>query len=113
MTGSRGEIPQQLLEPCNTPPTPQVPKIYKINAVHHQIVADFATPAAEVYELPPNVSHADIGRQMLDRLELKNWLILSGQVCQAHLVGPTSSPNQRKWNCATGCCYPKVRVYAW
>ena len=89
MTGSRGEIPQQLLEPCNTPPTPQVPKIYKINAVHHQIVADFATPAAEVYELPPNVSHADIGRQMLDRLELKNWL----DPLRTGLPSPFSRPN--------------------
>ena len=74
MTGSRGEIPQQLLEPYGNPPTPQVPKIFVINAVHHQLVANFANPAAEVYELPVNVSHADIGRQMLDRLETVNWL---------------------------------------
>jgi hypothetical protein len=74
MTGSRGEIPQQLLEPYNKRPTPQVPQIYVVNAVHHQLVADFATPVREVYELPQNVSHADIGRQMLERLELLNWL---------------------------------------
>ena len=74
MTGCRGEIPQQLLEVYGKQPTPQVPKIYVVNAVHHQLVADFATPAAETYLLPPNVSHADIGRLMIDRLELENWL---------------------------------------
>ena len=30
---------------------------------------DFATPMTEAYELPPNVYHADIGRQMLSRLD--------------------------------------------
>ena len=74
MTGIRGEIPQQLLDPCNHPPTPQVPKIFVVNAVTHQLNADNATPVAEVYELPPHVSHADIGRQMIERLELVNWL---------------------------------------
>ena len=74
MTGSRGEIPQQLLDPYGKQPTPQVPKIYVVNAVHHQLMADFATPVTEQYELPPTVSHADIGRQMLERLELPNWL---------------------------------------
>ena len=74
MTGSREEIPQQLLEPYQKQPTPQVPKIYVINAVHHQLMYDFATPMTEAYELPPNVSHADIGRQMLARLECPNWL---------------------------------------
>ena len=74
MTGGRGEIPQQLLRPYAKQPTPQVPQIFVVNAVHHQLVADFATPLAEVYALPANVSHADIGRQMLDRLARPNWL---------------------------------------
>ena len=51
MSGSRGEIPQQLLEPYGKPPTPQVPKIYVVNAVHHQLVADYGTPVHEVFPL--------------------------------------------------------------
>ena len=74
MSGSRGEIPQQLLEPYGQQPTPQVPKIYVVNAVHHQLIADYGTPLSEVYELPPNVNHAGIGKQMLARLEVRNWL---------------------------------------
>ena len=50
---------------------------------------DCGAPAAEVYELPPNVSHADIGRQMLDRLELKNWL----DPLRTGLPSPFSRPN--------------------
>ena len=74
MSGIGGEIPQQLLEPYGQLPTPQVPKIFVINSVQHQLVSDFGTPVSEKYELPPFVSHADIGKQLLARLELRNWL---------------------------------------
>ena len=73
-TGTRAEIPQQLLQPYNEPPTPQVPQIFVVNSVHHQLMADFAKPVREVYELPPGVTHSDIGTQMLVRLPLPNWL---------------------------------------
>ena len=74
MTGGRDEIPQQLMEPYGKQPTPQVSKIFIVNAAHHQFVYDFATPVSETYRLPPNVSPDDIGRQMVIRLELHNWL---------------------------------------
>ena len=51
LSGSRGEIPKQLLEPYGKHPTPQVPEIYVVNAVHHQLVADYGTPVHEVYPL--------------------------------------------------------------
>lgn len=41
MTGSRGEIPQQLLGTYNKQPTPQAPKIFVRNAAHHQIMSDY------------------------------------------------------------------------
>ena len=74
MTGSRGEIPQQLLGTYNKQPTPQAPKIFVRNAAHHQIMSDFATPISEAYELPNNVTYEDIGKQMAERIELLNWL---------------------------------------
>ena len=51
LSGSMGEIPQQLLEPYGKQPTPQVPEIYVVNAVHHQLVADYGTPVHEVHPL--------------------------------------------------------------
>ena len=44
-----------------------------VNAVHHHLI-DYGTPLSEVYELPPNVNHANIGKQMLARFEVLNWL---------------------------------------
>ena len=63
-----------LQRPYSKQPTPQVPQLYVVNAVHHQLMMDFGTPVAKIFELPPNVSHADIGRQMLERLGHPNWL---------------------------------------
>ena len=74
MTGGRGDIPQQLLDSYGKQPTPQVLKIFVVNAIQFQLMADFATPLSEVFELPPNVTYADIGRQMLERLDKPNWL---------------------------------------
>ena len=74
MIGSKEEVPQQLLEPFGKPPTPQVSKFFVLNAINHQLAYDFATPLTEKYSLPPNVSYADIGRQLAARVDLPNWL---------------------------------------
>jgi len=74
MTGGREEIPQQLLDSYGKPPTPQVPRIFVVNSVHQQIVHDFATPMSESYELPNGVTYADIGRLLVARIEMINWL---------------------------------------
>ena len=72
MTGIREEIPQQLLDSYGKPPTPHVPKIFAVNAVHHELNHQFAKPAEEKFLLPPGISYADIGRQMVARMELIN-----------------------------------------
>ena len=55
---------------------------------------DFGTPVAEIFELPPNVSHDDNGRQMLERLGLPNWLDPHRNVYQVGFSGRTSLQDQ-------------------
>ena len=96
MTGGRDEIPQQLLEPYRKQPTPQVPKIFVVNAASHQLVHDFGTPVSEVYELPHNVTYADIGRQMAIRIDLMNWLdpLRTGLPSPFHRANIFAKPTQ-------------------
>ena len=63
LSGSREEIPQQLLEPYGKQPTPQVPEIYVVNAGHHQLVAGYGTPVHEVYPLLSNWDTEDAGSE--------------------------------------------------
>jgi len=72
--GSRGPVPQQLLEAWERNPTPQVSKIFVILMVCAAVEKEYGVPFQLKFELPPGISYQDHGRNLIRRCEILNWL---------------------------------------
>jgi hypothetical protein len=68
----RSAIPQQFLKRYGRPPTPEVPKIFVLSAVHFALQDEFCTPFDEV-ENVGGTSLATIYRGLLQRIEEINY----------------------------------------
>ena len=73
-SGSRKQIPQQLVRPYGKQPTPGIPKIMVTNYVLTELRYHFRKPHEETFPLPGGISYSDIARTMIARLPLINWL---------------------------------------
>ena len=73
-SGSRKQIPQQLLRPYGKQPTPGIPKIMVSNYVLTELRYHFRKPHTETFPLPGGLSYSDVTRSMVERLSLINWL---------------------------------------
>ena len=74
LMAARSAAPQQYLRPYGEQPTPQVSLLAVIQYVHGALMYETARPWSEVFHLPPGVSHADIGRITVHRMDKRNWL---------------------------------------
>lgn len=72
--GGRYEIPRQYLENYGKEPTPKLPLIHVLIAVHFAIQDMFATPTNEVSDMPFGISLAAVYRGGNLRITLLNWL---------------------------------------